>query len=96
MLGILVTGSNHFIVEGALPDRDTAIALAQHWSIIQIGQTTPVSLCRWSIVTLAFREDLQWAVVVPGDGERTPAVAQLLAELAARGVAIHNSAFDTW
>jgi hypothetical protein len=96
VLGILATGSNHFIVQGPLPDRDTAIALARHWSIIQIGRMTPVALRRWSIVTRAFREDLAWAVVVPGDGERTPAVEQLLAELTARGITIHNSACDVW
>jgi len=96
VLGILVNGSNHFIVEGPLPDRDTAMVLARHWSIIQIGRTTPVALRRWCIVTRAFREDLAWAVVVPGDGETTPAVEQLLAQLAARGIAIHNSACDVW
>jgi hypothetical protein len=44
----------------------------------------------WSIVSRAFREDLAWAVVVPGDGEATPAVAQLLKELSARGITIRN------
>jgi hypothetical protein len=97
MLGILVIGNNHFIVQGPLPDRDTARDLARHWSVIQIGKTTtPVSLRGWSIVTRAFREDLAWAIVVPGDGEITPAVTQLLAELAARGIVIRNSAVDAW
>jgi hypothetical protein len=90
MIGILVCGDNHFIVSGPLPDRETALALARHWSIIQIGQTTPPSLQSWSIVTRAFREDLEWAVVVPGDAEPTPAVAQLLKELSARGITIRN------
>jgi hypothetical protein len=90
MIGILVCGDNHFIVRGPLPDRATALALARHWSIIQIGQATPPSLQSWSIVTRAFREDLAWAVVVPGDGEVTPAVAQLLQELSTRGIAIHH------
>lgn len=90
MIGILVCGDNHFIVEGPLPDRAIAAALARHWSIIQIGGTTPPSLLSWSIVTRAFREDLAWAVVVQGHGEVTPAVAQLLAELSARGIAIRN------
>jgi hypothetical protein len=90
MIGILVCGGNHFIVSGPLPDRASAMALARHWSIIQIGQTTPPSLQSWSIVTRAFREDLAWAVVVPGDGEVTPAVAQLLKELSARGIAIRK------
>jgi hypothetical protein len=90
MIGILVCGDNHFIVSGPLPDREAALALARHWSIIQIGQTTPPSLQSWSIVTRAFREDLAWAVVVPGDGEVTPGVAQLLQELSSRGIAIRN------
>jgi hypothetical protein len=90
MVGILIHGDNHFIVRGPLPDRTTALALTRHWSIIQIGQTTPASLRGWSIVTRAFREDLEWGVVVPGDGEVTPAVAQLREELFARGITIHN------
>ena len=91
MVGILVHGDNHFIVRGPLPDRATALDLARHWSLIQIGRITPVSLQRWTIVTREFRENLEWAVVVPGEGEMTPAVAQLLRELETRGVAIHNS-----
>jgi hypothetical protein len=91
MIGILVCGDNHFIVSGPPPDRAAALALARHWSIIQIGQTTPPTLEKWSIVTRAFREDLAWAVVVPGDGEVTPAVAQLLQEISARGIEIRGA-----
>jgi hypothetical protein len=90
VIGILVCGNNHFIVNGPLPDRVAAAALARHWSLIQIGQTTPPTLQSWTIVTHAFREDLAWAVVVPGDGEVTLAVAQLLNELTARGIAIRT------
>ena len=90
MIGILVCGDNHFIVSGPLPDPATALALARHWSIIQIGQTTPPNLMSWSIVTRAFREDLAWAVVLPGDGEVTPAVEQLLKEVSARGITIQK------
>ncbi|MEO7651291.1 MAG: hypothetical protein ABIZ80_12565 [Bryobacteraceae bacterium] len=85
-VGILVHGSNHFIVRGRAPDRETALALVRHWSLIQIGQTTPAALKAWSISTREFREDLEWAVVVPGDDEISPAVAVLLAELSLRGV----------
>jgi hypothetical protein len=42
------------------------------------------------MVTRAFRENLEWAVVVPGDGDPTPAVTQLLQELSARGIAIRT------
>jgi hypothetical protein len=90
MIGILVCGDNHFIVSGPLPDQAAALALVRHWSLIQIGQTTPPSLQSWSIVTRAFREDLAWAVIVPGDGEVTPAAAQLLQEMSARGITIRE------
>lgn len=91
MLGILVHGNNHFIVRGPPPDRETALALARHWSIIQIGGTTPPALERWRISSREFRENLRWAVIVPGDGEISPAVAVLLGELSARGIAIHKA-----
>jgi hypothetical protein len=90
MLGILVHGDNHFIVRGPEPDRATALDLAQHWSLVRIGAATPPALTQWSISTKEFRENLQWAVTVPAETEISPAVAQLLAELAARGVAIHT------
>lgn len=96
MVGVLVVGDNHFIVRGPCPNRETALALARHWSLIQIGQTTPIALQPWSIITREFRENLEWAVVVPGDGEVTPAVAQLLDELSARGITVHYSGFGDW
>ena len=88
MVGILVHGDNHFIVRGPLPDREAALELVRHWSLIQIGATTPPALDGWNIVTREFRENLEWAVVVPGDGEISSAVTQLLAGLSARGIAI--------
>src|SRR5260221_13093284 len=91
MVGILVHGNDHFIVRGPLPDRATALALVRHWSVIQIGATTPPALDRWSISSREFREDLEWAVVTPGDGEISQAVAVLLGELPAMEVAIHDS-----
>jgi hypothetical protein len=96
MIGILVCGNNHFIVSGPPPNRAAAAALVRQWTVIQIGQigqieqTTPLSLQIWSIVTRAYREDLAWAVLVPGEGEVSPAVAQLLKELSARGIAIRE------
>jgi hypothetical protein len=96
MVGILVLGNNHFIVRGPLPDREIALTLAQHWSLIQIGRTTPVALQQWNISTREFREDLEWAVIVPGEGEITPAVAQLLRELSGRGITIHDSETGSW
>jgi hypothetical protein len=67
MVGILVHGDNHFIVRGPLPDRQMALELVRHWSLIQIGASTPPTLDRWQIVTREFREDLEWAMVMPGD-----------------------------
>jgi hypothetical protein len=96
MVGILVHGDNHFIVRGPLPDRTTAIALARHWTLIQIDRTTPISLSDWSISAKEFRENLEWAVIVPGEGEITVAVSQLLHELSARGIVIHNSLSAEW
>ncbi len=90
MVGILVHGDNHFIVSGPLPSRDVALALVRHWSVIQIGATTPPSLDGWRIVSREFRENLEWAIVVPGDGEMSTAVAILLEELAARGITVHK------
>jgi len=93
MVGILVYGDNHFIVRGPLPDGEVALALVRHWSLIQIGVTTPALLGQWEIVTREFRENLEWAVIVAGDSEISPAVKQLLSELSARGIAIHESGF---
>ena len=90
MVGILVHGDNHFIVRGPLPDRETALGLVRFWSVIQIGAVTPPWLSKWRISTREFREDLEWAVVVPGENAASPAVTQLLGELAARHVPIHT------
>jgi hypothetical protein len=96
MVGILVHGDNHFIVRGPLPNRETALALARQWSLIQLGGATPSSLDRWHITTREFRENLQWAVVVPGDRDMSPAVTILLRELAERGLTIHDTRFESW
>lgn len=96
MVGILVHGDNHFIVRGPLPGREDALALARHWSMIQIGATTPPALDRWRIVNREFRENLQWAVVVRGDTDISSAVATLLKELSARGIGIRHSGTDDW
>ncbi|HEY4088009.1 MAG TPA: hypothetical protein VGM43_18850 [Bryobacteraceae bacterium] len=94
--GILVHGGNHFIVRGPLPDRNAALSLIRHWSVIQIGATTPASLGPWRIMTREVRQNLEWAVVAPGDGEISLAVTQLLDELSARGIAIHDTRVGPW
>jgi hypothetical protein len=91
MVGILVHGDNHFILSGPVPDEAAALALARHWSIIQIGDQKSLSFDQWEIRTKEFRENLEWAVVVPGDGDVSPAVSQLLAELSSRGIAVRRS-----
>jgi hypothetical protein len=96
MVGILVHGNNHFILSGPLPDEAAALALARHWSIIEIGDRKSSSLEKWEIRTKEFRENLEWAVVVPGDREPSPAVAALLAELSARGITIHKCTKGLW
>ena len=96
MVGILIFGDNHMIVRGPMPDRASALALVQHWSLIQIGGSVPASLASWRISTREFRENLEWAVVAPGDGGITAAAAQLLDELSARGIEIHNAAVCEW
>ena len=95
-VGILVHGDNHFIVSGPLPDRIAALALVRHWSVIQIGAITPPSLAPWRIISKAFRENLSWAVVVPGDGMTSPVVSELLEEVSARGIPIHDSRLGGW
>jgi hypothetical protein len=96
VVGILVHGDNHFIARGLLPSREIAVALVRHWSLIQIGAATPPPLDQWQIISRAFRENLEWAVVVPGDGEVSPAVARLLNDLSARGITIHDFRFGPW
>ena len=91
MVGILVHGDNHFIVRGPLPDRETALALVRHWSLIEIGATTPPALAEWQIVIREFRENLEWAMIVPADTGVSIAVQTLLDELKARGVAIRHT-----
>jgi hypothetical protein len=88
MRGLIVNGDNHFVVRGPRPDRETVCALVKHWSIIEIGQTTPVRLQQWTISTKEFREDLEWAWIVPANTAHTAAVMILLDELKARGVPI--------
>lgn len=91
MPGLLVHGDNHFVVRGPEPDDATAQALVRHWSVIQIGRQTPEHLQAWRISTKEFREELEWAAIV-GPGPHTPAVDQLLHELADRGIAIRRLA----
>ncbi len=91
MLGILVFGDNHLIVEGPRPEEAQARALKRLWSVIEIGRMTPEELKAWRVVTKAYRENLEWAWVVPGDGEQTTAVRVLLEEMRERGVVVEEA-----
>jgi hypothetical protein len=63
-------------------------------SLISEGNPFPVqSSC---IVSREFRENLEWAVVVPGDREISPAVTELLGDSSQRGITIHHSRFGPW
>jgi len=96
MVGILVHGNNHFILSGPLPDHDSALALVRYWSIIQIGEEKASSFGQWQIRNKEFRENLAWAVVVPGDREVSPEMAQLLGGLSVRGVTVHRLCSGCW
>lgn len=96
MVGILVHGNNHFILSGPLPDEVMALAIVRYWSIIQIGELKSSSFGQWQIKSKEFRENLEWAVVVPGDRGVSPGVAQLLGELSNRGVAIRRLHTGCW
>ncbi len=96
-LGILVHGDNHFIVRGPEPNRDTALELVELWTVIHIGQSTPPRLTAWRISTKEFREDLQWAIVVPAETNHSEAVTRLLSELVARGIPLrHTNVSEAW
>jgi beta-phosphoglucomutase-like phosphatase (HAD superfamily) len=66
------------------------LALAWNWSVVQIGEVKSQKSGQWEIRNKEFRENLEWAVMVPGDREISPGVAELLAELEGRGVEIHQ------
>jgi hypothetical protein len=68
--------------------------LARHWSIVQIGEVKSQKFEHWEIRNKEFRENLAWAVIVPGDRKISPAILALLTELADRGVAIHRYVND--
>lgn len=79
-------------MRGARPAPDMALALVRRWSVIQIGGSCAPELAAWSVVDRAFREDLEWAVVVREEAEISVAVAILLEELRGRGVVVDSIA----
>ncbi|MBY0372912.1 MAG: hypothetical protein K2Q23_02895 [Bryobacteraceae bacterium] len=88
MVGILVYGDNHLILRGPRPSAEEArmlVGRAGMSVVTAIGGTGGVPE-PWKISTKEFRENLEWAVVVPGGPAMTAAVRQLLNEMMARGV----------
>jgi hypothetical protein len=88
MVGILVHGNNHFILNGPRPDEQEALGLVRHFSLIQIGPPTALAYEKWQIREKEFRENLQWALIIPGDRQASSALLDLLSELAGRGIVI--------
>ena len=91
-LGILVYGDNHLILRGPRPTGLEAQALAARFGL-SLAQISPRidqagHYRLWRISVREFRENLQWAVRLLASTQPSETVSQLLAELAARGVAI--------
>jgi hypothetical protein len=51
---------------------------------------------KWEIREKEFRENLEWAVIVPGDREESVGVTELLAEIAGRGIEIKRCRKGCW
>jgi hypothetical protein len=96
MVGILIHGNNHYILSGPAPSEAEALELARHWGVVQIGEQKSASIKQWEIREREFRENLEWAVVVPGEQEVSPAASELLRELAERGVVISSCSKGCW
>jgi hypothetical protein len=96
VVGILVHGNNHFILSGPAPTDASALAIARHFSLIQIGDPVSLAFEKWQIRDKDFRENLEWAVIVKGDRDISPGAAQLLEELSARGVTIQDCRGSCW
>jgi hypothetical protein len=92
MVGILVHGDNHFILSGPPPDEASAMEMARHWSIVQIGGEKSARFGKWEIRTEELRENLEWAVIVPAENQISAGVLKLLAEISARGIEIRQCA----
>ena len=96
MVGILVHGNNHFILSGPRPTEVDALALVRHWSVIRIGESPSLAIQKWQIRSKEFRENLEWAVIVPGDRDISPGVVKLLEELTIRDIRIDHCRQRCW
>lgn len=76
-------------MRGVKPELEMARYLVRRWIFPSVEDLMGVSAPmpkQWQITTKEFREDIEWVVVLEAKTEHTPAVAQLLGELASRGV----------
>ncbi len=90
-LGLIVHGEDHFLIRGPKPDAAMARYLVRRWifpSIEDLLGTSPPIPADWKITTSEFRENIEWTIVLSCAQSPSPAVAQLVAEVAARGVAV--------
>ena|SRR5947209_7853774 len=90
MVGILVHGNTHYILRGPPPTDQQALALARNWALVEIGESKSPNFRNWQIREKEFRENLEWAVVIPGEREVSAGVVSLLSELTARGLEIRR------
>ena len=97
-LGLLVFGDNHLLLRGPLPDASTARRLVRFWMFPTIKAAVDHTGIHgaWRISSREFREEITWAVLVPSETPAQPAVAQLLSEIAGRGIAIHDASTQDW
>ena len=84
-LGVLVYGDNHLILRGPRPTPEEARRLAASFGLSFANLATPQPAA-WTIATRVFRENLEWASVLPAETAPTSAIIELLSELAARGI----------
>ena len=91
-LGLLVYGDNHLVLRGPRPAQAEAREIVAHFGL-SLAQIRPQpdrsgEFRKWRISLREFREELAWAVVLPAGTALSPAVRQLLDELAAREIGI--------
>ena len=91
-LGLLVYGDNHLVLRGPRPAQAEAQEIVAHFGL-SLAQIRPQpdrsgEFREWRISLREFREELAWAVVLPAGTALSPAVRQLLDELAAREIGI--------
>lgn len=84
--GLLTHRDNHHILQGPCPTPDQARRLVFELEYPDpLRQPSPLR-AQWVVVSRAFRDQLEWAVVVGAEERCGEAVRVLLKELAARGV----------